>query len=453
MSEPIFELNVDGLVGPTHNYAGLSHGNVASSANRGRTSSPRRAALEGLAKMRRLADLGIPQAVLPPQERPDLRALRQRGFEGSDPEILAAAARRDPRALALCSSASSMWTANAATVAPSADTADGRVHLTVANLVSKAHRAIEPEGTAAALRTLFPDRARFVVHAPLDARPELGDEGAANHTRLESSAEGGAHLFVYGREARRRGGPAPRVYAARQTLEASRAVARLHGLDPGRCLFLQQAPDAIDAGVFHNDVIAVGHRERLFVHERAFLDLDVALAELRALVPELLVFVVRDREVGLDDAVRSYLFNSQIVTPPGAGAPILIAPRECEEIEAVAALCRRWIEEGALAAARYVDLRESMQNGGGPACLRLRVPLTEGELARVHEPCRFDAGLHARLERWVERHYRDRLAPGDLADPALLREGREALDELTGSLELGSFYPFQRAGVGSRSAA
>ena len=59
-----FEANFDGLVGPTHNYAGLSVGNVASLNNAKNTSNPKQAAKQGLAKMKALADLGMVQGVL-----------------------------------------------------------------------------------------------------------------------------------------------------------------------------------------------------------------------------------------------------------------------------------------------------------------------------------------------------------------------------------------------------
>ena len=49
------EFNFDGLVGPSHNYAGLSFGNVASFSNVKSASNPKQAALQGLAKMRALA--------------------------------------------------------------------------------------------------------------------------------------------------------------------------------------------------------------------------------------------------------------------------------------------------------------------------------------------------------------------------------------------------------------
>src|SRR4051812_47984080 len=128
------EYNFDGLIGPTHNYAGLSPGNLASQHHGGQPSQPREAALQGLEKMRFVSELGVGQAVLPPQPRPSLRTLRSLGFTGSDEEVITRAARDAEHLLRLTSSASAMWTANAATVAPSADTADGRVHLTPANL-------------------------------------------------------------------------------------------------------------------------------------------------------------------------------------------------------------------------------------------------------------------------------------------------------------------------------
>src|SRR5690242_2694348 len=114
------EFNFDGLVGPTHNYGGLSPGNVASTLHGGEISNPREAALQGLEKMRFVSSLGVGQAVLPPQPRPSLKALRALGFVGSDEEVVTRAARESDHLLRLCSSAASMWTANAATVAPSA---------------------------------------------------------------------------------------------------------------------------------------------------------------------------------------------------------------------------------------------------------------------------------------------------------------------------------------------
>src|SRR5205823_4455464 len=196
------EINFDGIPGPTHNYAGLSPGNLAAERHARMIANPREAALQGLAKMRALAARGVPQAVLPPHERPDVPALRGLGFEGSDAAIVARVAREAPQLLAACSSAAAMWTANAATVSPSADTADAKVHFTPANLIANFHRSLEAETTTRVLRAIFSDDAKFVVHAPLAAAMQLGDEGAANHTRFTSDRDGpGVEMFVFGRSA------------------------------------------------------------------------------------------------------------------------------------------------------------------------------------------------------------------------------------------------------------
>lgn len=445
VSSRSIEASFDGIVGPTHNYAGLSYGNVASTAHRGAVASPKQAALQGLAKMKALADLGVVQGVLPPHERPDVHALRRLGFTGSDAEVIARAAKEDRTLLAIASSASAMWTANAATVAPSADTRDGRLHFVPANLIDKAHRAIEPDTTKRALRAVFHDHDRFVVHEPLPATPTFGDEGAANHTRLAASPDHpGVHVFVYGRRALSEG-PTPKRFPARQTLEASQAVARLAALAPERCVFVQQNPDVIDRGVFHNDVIAVGTENVLLFHEEAFLEQDAVLRELADRVEGFTPVRVDAREVSVDDAVKSYLFNSQLVRVPETKGLVLIAPEECNEIEPV----RRWIEAHvrpgeAIETVRTFNLRQSMRNGGGPACLRLRVVLTAEERAAVNPKCLMTDALYDELVRWVDKHYRDELSADDLADPKLLDESRTALDELCEILGLGAIYPFQR---------
>jgi succinylarginine dihydrolase len=445
------ELNLDGLVGPTHNYAGLSHGNVASARNQGAASAPRRAALQGLDKIEAVAALGVVQGVLPPHERPHLPTLRARGFTGSDADVLAKAAKEDPVLLARASSASAMWTANAATVVPAADSGDGRTHLVVANLREMAHRAIEPPVTARALRAIFADRARFEVHdaLPADSREDYGDEGAANHTRLTTSAasggeSAGVHFFVYGTspECARR----PSRFPARQTLAASERVTDLALVDRARCLFAQQNADAIDAGVFHNDVIAVGNGNLLLCHELAFEDREGTHEMLRRVVGETLAIAeVSAAELALDEVVKSYLFNSQLLTLPD-GAMVLVAPKECEESPRVRAVVDRLVADGAnpLRRAIFMDVRESMRNGGGPACLRLRVPLRGDDLAAMNRGVLVDAARLAELRAWVTKHFRESLRPDELADPALLRESRDALDALTRLLGLGAIYDFQR---------
>ena len=439
------EANFDGLVGPTHNYAGLSWGNVASKTNVNAVANPKEAALQGLAKMKRLADRGYVQGVLPPHERPHIPTLRALGFTGNDADVLAQAAQSAPAVLAAVSSASAMWTANAATVSPSADTGDHRVHFTPANLSAKFHRSIEHEVTGRALKAIFTDESYFAHHPALPSVSHFGDEGAANHTRLCSRyGDSGVELFVYGKAAFNEAAPAPARYPARQTLEASQAIARLHGLTADHTVFAQQNPAAIDAGVFHNDVIAVGNGNALFYHELAFLEEEKVLADIRQRLTgaELEAVRVSSEEVPLQDAVTSYLFNSQLLnTPDGM---LLAVPGECREIESVS----RYLDEllrsnGPITSVEVFDVKQSMRNGGGPACLRLRVVLTDDELKAMNHGVLLTDELYQRLITWVEAHYRDELTQADLADPMLLEESRKALDELTGILGLGSIYDFQ----------
>lgn len=442
------DVNFDGLPGPTHSYAGLARGNLAAQRNAQSASAPRSAALQGLAKMRALAARGHAQAVLPPHERPAVAALRALGFAGDDATVIRRAARDAPQLLAAVSSAAAMWVANAATVSPSADTADGRVHFTPANLIANFHRALEPPTTTRVLRAVFADPARFAVHDPLPAASQFADEGAANHLRF-AAGDGtpGVEVFVHGRVAGDPGAVAPARFPARQTREAGEAIARRHGLAPERTVHAQQHPGAIDRGVFHNDVIAVGSGDFLFCHESAFVDQPAVLATLRRLLgPAFRALVVAAAEVTLDDAVATYLFNSQLLAL-GNGRFLLAAPVECLRHGGVAAwLARHTGDRSPIADVQAFDLRESMRNGGGPACLRLRVPLTATERAAVGARVFLDDELAADLERWICTHYRDRLLPGDLADPALLDESRRALDELTALLRLPSIYPFQLAG-------
>ncbi|MCC2655901.1 MAG: N-succinylarginine dihydrolase [Panacagrimonas sp.] len=449
--EPI-EANFDGLVGPTHQYAGLATGNRASARNAGLRSNPREAALQGLAKMRALSDLGLAQGLFPPQERPCIAALRARGFSGDDATVLRRAQRAAPERLVAACSASSMWAANAATVSPSADCADGRVHFTVANLASHPHRALEAPETARLLTTWFAPGAHFVHHAPLEAGSDLAqaDEGAANQLRLcTSHGAAGLEVFVHGRDENgdARAPTEPRA-RPRQTRAAGEAIARAHRLCPSRLLLLRQHPAAIAAGAFHNDVVAVSHRNLLLHHEQAYVD-DRELPTMAQAVlgPEARLHCLRvdAAELTLDEAVASYLFNSQLVDVPGAGTWLLCA-HECQETPRAWNLVQRWIADPDIPidAVRVFDLRQSMRNGGGPACLRLRVVLTADQRSAVHPGAWLDAARHAELVTWVERHYRDRLEPEDLADPQLLDESRTALDRLTRILGLGNHYAFQR---------
>ncbi len=441
-----YEVNFDGLVGPTHNYAGLSFGNIASEQSLKDVSNPKQAALQGLQKMKALADKGIKQGILLPHHRPDVSLLRQLGFSGTDAQVLIKAAKEAPAILSSVFSASCMWTANAATVSPSADSNDGLVHFTPANLNAKLHRAIEHPTTSRMLQAIFNNDRYFAHHDALPAVGQFGDEGAANHTRFCSDYDqSGVQLFVYGRQAFSERDLKPKRYPARQTLEACQAVVRLHQIDNGRVVYAQQHPDTIDAGVFHNDVITVGNRNVFFCHEEAFLRQEEVISELQAKLgdTELIVITVPGDEVPLHDAVSSYLFNSQLVNTSD-DEMILVAPSECYDTPSVDRYLKKLVAgNNPIREVMSFDLKQSMKNGGGPACLRLRVALTEDELAAVHLGVLMTDNLYEILTAWVERHYRDQIAQSDLADPRLITESMTALDELTQLLGLPAIYPFQ----------
>ncbi|PKI12799.1 N-succinylarginine dihydrolase [Colwellia sp. 12G3] len=441
------EVNFDGLVGPTHNYAGLSEGNVASVSSAKNTSSPKNAALQGLKKMKSLCDLGLSQGVFAPQERPDIYTLKRLGFHGSDAQILSAAYKASPTLLASCCSASTMWTANAATVSPSADTSNNKVHFTAANLANKFHRSLEPKTTSNILKAIFCDERYFQHHQHLNDNEHFGDEGAANHTRLCADyGERGVEIFTFGRYAFDKNKPRPQKYPARQTFEASQAIARLHGITDNNAIFVQQNPDVIDQGVFHNDVISVGNQNVLFYHEQAYLNNASFKAEVvdKFKGDNLHLIEVSTEQVSIKDAVSTYLFNTQIITLQD-GSMAIIAPMHCRENTRVYDYLQTLIAaNNPINNIHFFDVNESMKNGGGPACLRLRVALTEQELCAVNSSCIMTNTLYEQLVEWVNKHYRDKLIIDDLRDPQLLIESRFALDELTQLLNLGSVYRFQQ---------
>ena len=436
----MIEVNFDGLAGPTHNYSGLSYGNMASLASLRQVSSPKQAALQGLKKARALADRGLVQGILPPQMRPDIVALRNMGFTGIDREVVVKAYRENPLLLSLVSSSAFMWTANAATVCPSSDSTDGKVHLTPANLRAKPHRAIEAKSTQKILACVFADKSMFQVHDPVELGDAFDDEGAANHTRFVFGDKV-CHFFVYGREALNNKERKPCIFPARQTLEASKTVARINCVKSKLCLFAKQNPDIIDAGVFHNDVISTGNEHVFFYHELSFEDTET-ISQLQQMSEGQLVEIqVPQNEVDLSTAVRTYLFNSQIVTMP-QGHMALVAPVHCKKEESVKCFIDKMIRDPShpINEVIYFDLLQSMKNGGGPACLRLRVPLTKQEIHKVNPDCLLSTAKYHQLVQWVERHYRDRLTLLDLLEEEILEEVQEAFLELSQIMNLGDLY-------------
>ena len=438
-----FEVNFDGLVGPNHNYAGLAEGNLASATNSKNTSYPKKAALQGLEKMYTLSKMGLKQAVIPPQLRPNLKVLKHFGFRGNERKLLDKATSQAPHLLAAVYSASSMWTANCATVSPSLDSEDGKVHFTPANLVSNFHRSIEGENSFRFLKKVFDKKKHFSVYPHLPLTDEFSDEGAANHIRFSTAhSESGLQLFVYGKG---KGLKLSSRFKPRQDISASKALIRAHCLSENNTVLAMQSLKAIDAGVFHNDVISTGNEELFILHQHTFENQPKVLAELKRKFKklcgkELHIEEISEKTLSLKNAIGSYIFNTQIVTLPD-NSMTMIAPLECKETpQAKAAIEKIIAGPSRLDNVVYMDLRESMQNGGGPACLRLRVILSEKELEAMHQGVLLTEKLYKKLVKWVNKHYREELRPEDLQDYQLVNEIRTALDELQSILVLKNLY-------------
>ena len=435
------EINFDGLIGPTHNYAGLSQGNLASQKHLNKTSNPKAAALQGLDKMRLVMDQGIPQGFFLPHERPHLKTLRALGFSGTDEDIINRATKQNPLLLKNVYSASSMWAANAATFSPSIDSYDQNMHITPANLNTMFHRSIESQFTQAQLELMFGRVA--IVHDPIENISGYGDEGAANHLRVsEQHLKSGFQIFVYGSSAFE----VHQGMITRQAEEISKAVSIMHQLDPDRVLFLKQNEQAINAGSFHNDIVSLANEEVFIFHQEAFADrveLERILHHLKDHVKGFHPIEILSEDISLDDLVSSYLLNSQLITVKN-NEMMMLLPEEVQNHSN----CMRWLEEikssSPIKHIEFVDIRQSMMNGGGPACLRFKITVNNDEFNQINEKFLLTPKKLMDLRALVTKHYRDKLNPADLLDNNLVQESYRFLDELTQLLDLGNIYDFQK---------
>jgi succinylarginine dihydrolase len=286
------------------------------------------------------------------------------------------------------------------------------------------HRSQEWPDTLKQLQLAFADRAHFAVHGPVP--PTFGDEGAANHMRLcPSHQEAALEVFVYGRGGTR--------FPARQHEQSSRIVARKHGLDPDRVIFVEQNPNAIAAGSFHNDVVAVANEYVLFTHELAFADPAGTYDAIRAKCPSAQIVEVPATSVSLEEAISSYLFNAQLVTPP-SGEMTLVVPSECRD----SARVWNWLQEmlagnGPIRHVNVVDVRQSMANGGGPACLRLRVV---ADPAAIDPRFLLDPAKAEVMEQVISKHWPEQIDTGDIGNETLAESIRTARSGLLEALDL-----------------
>ncbi len=438
----MFEVNFDGLIGPTHNYSGLSDGNNASKKNYSSPSNPKNAALQGLKKAETIINCGLKQGFFLPHERPFIPGLKRLGFNGTNEEILLSAFKHSKILLSNFSSASSMWAANAATISPSPDTQDNKIHLTPANLNTMFHRSIETEFTHQQCKIIFPTES-FVIHEPSFSISGYGDEGAANHLRISKSHnEKGFEVFVYGES----GFKNDKSSVKRQALEISRSIAFNHKLDMENTFFLQQNHQAVEEGSFHNDIVSLSNENILIAHEKAFQnkdDLNKMLKILESKIDNFQYIEISNSEIPLKDIINSYLLNSQLITN-GDNEMQLILPEEVKGYEN----CMSWLDKlkqiSDVKLFDFVDIRQSMMNGGGPACLRLKVILNDEELESLNQNFLMNNDRLESIKSLIKREYRDMLYPDDLKDPNLLDESRRVLDELTQIFGTGSIYEFQK---------
>lgn len=440
------EINIDGMIGPTHHYGGLGVGNIASHTHRNQISNPRQAALEGLEKAKRVSELGIPQYLWLPPVRPRLELLDAMGFQGSSHEQIVAAMATAPRVLSAAFSSAFMWAANSATVTPAVDAKDGCYHFTPANLISSLHRASEADERQLDLANIFSEVGRHRIHPPLPQITALRDEGAANHMRLcNTSGEIGFNIFVYGEDdsASTSALTNPK-FMARQTRLACETIARRHQLNPATTFFLQQHPDAISAGVFHNDVIATSHEGVLIHHELAFLDAEAELARLEHAfldrVGTAMVRIVVSREnLSMADAVQSYLFNSQLLTPAPDGSQgssprmVFLCPKQCESNTAANRVLRSIVADSKnpIDEVQFVSVGQSMSGGGGPACLRLRVPADARTLEQLPSMGKLNQRMYDKLKQAVEQVYPEKVSLEDFCDERFV----EHLDQVQAVLQ------------------
>ena len=435
------EVQLDGLLAPTHHYGALSFGNKASMHNQGVSSNPRAAAQQALDKMAVVMRLGVTQCILPPLLRPDMPFLRHCGFSGSDADVLASSAQEDPYLLSLAQSCAFTWTANCATVIPSSDSNDGRCHFIPANLFTTPHRALEGAARADMLRRIFTNHDYFTVHDPLPLSAAVADEGAANHHRCFNPQTGDTcHVFVHSSGHGMPKNFKPQKFPARQSKEAQLSVARLGQLKSGLSLFVTQNPRAIDNGAFHNDVVFAGCENRILLHEQALIDQQAFIVAAERMIPDLKVEVVRKRLLSVEEAVSCYLFNGQILaTNEGF---VLLVPEQCRAKRPQRVL-NELLASGFIDRVEFVDLGQSMRGGGGPACLRLRLPLHANEIAAIPQGIVLTEDKLSALRTWVDTHFRESLSSAELADPQLYTETHQALDSLTQLLDLNAIYAFQ----------
>ncbi|SEI00219.1 succinylarginine dihydrolase [Rheinheimera pacifica] len=402
------QLNISELPGPTFMYSGLSKDNVASVQNKHLVANPLKFAQLSLQRMRLLLDEGVPQVIFPPHRRPDMQALEVCGFTGDMSHMISSADKFSNGYLESLLAASSVWTANAATVTPSADSEDGKVHITTANLNSHYHRSIEASQTHAKLARLFSDDKFFCLHQALPGHSRFSDEGAANHMRFHVEAENrGLNVFVYSNDPDN-----PEFVQGRQTLWASKAICQLHALPDSKVLLQKQSKEAISRGIFHNDIISMNSHDLLVFHQQAYEDHESLIEKLMA--QGICCVEIKAEEFSLEHALKTYFFNSEFISGKDGGL-VLVMSKSCQhDAKVQVQLDRIQTAYSKEIKTMYVDLDDSLRNGGGPACLRLRVQLNQEQFSAIPSQFLLTQNKLEALQEVVTRFYRESLSYEDV---------------------------------------
>ena len=252
----------------------------------------------------------------------------------------------------------------------------------------------------------------------------------------------GFQIFVFGSTAF----DAHHDIIARQAEEISQAVSTQHQLDPDRVLFLKQNEQAINSGSFHNDIVSLANEEVFIFHQEAFADrveLERVLHHMKDHVKGFHPIEILSEDISLDDLVSSYLLNSQLITVKN-NEMMMLLPEEVQNHPN----CMRWLDEikssSPVKHIEFVDIRQSMMNGGGPACLRFKTVVNNDEFDKINKKFLLSPKKLMDLRALVSKHYRDQLNPEDLLDIKLMQESYTFLDELTQLLDLGAIYNFQK---------
>ena len=423
------EYNLDSMIGPTHHFGGLSKGNLASMAHQFQMSSPKKAALEGLEKMRLAHEIGQNQLWFPPQRRPIFDAMINGA--GSDIDKVRWAFDNNPELLSQLFSSSAMWMANNATVSGSADSSDGLVHVIPANLSTLAHRRVEVAQNLILLNYAFFTK-QFKVHPPLSHR--FRDEGAANHMQFSTDGHSKSlHLFVYNRS---KSGDEDKYlpFPLRQSYEASRSLAKAMNIPETQTLICRQLATSVQKGVFHHDVVGMSHQDVLIIHELALEDQDHTLQLLQTMSQNILkkkltIIQVSSEQLSLKEALDTYFFNSQFIKDQD-GNVHLICAQQCNNHPKVSLLVDDLIAQKVIEKVHYISLSESMMNGGGPACLRLRLPLTSKEFSNIPNCFKFSDEKYQEMVHFVHQFYPNQVRLADFIQINFLKKMNQLFDGL-----------------------